>query len=131
MKKLMAFSIIFAFSITLVLAQTPQPSNGSVVIQTANPSATTPHRIWNLVITTKTTKRHLDSVSAAWKKDSIDLKFTKLQYKKGKLMILSGSVNFMSKDKQPSAMFTQDSIYLHPLQIKLNDKPGVFIRQLN
>jgi len=120
MKKRMAFLIIFVFSISLGWAQKPKPS------------ITKSYHTWNLTITPQTKKHYLDSVSAAWKKDSIDLKFSKLQYDdKGRLMIVSGSVNFMSKNKPLGGTFIQDSVFLRPIQIKLTDKPGTISQAIS
>jgi hypothetical protein len=112
MKKRMAGIIIFAISISWALCQTRESSTKGN------------HRTWNLVITPQTQKHSLDSVATAWRKDSIVLKFSKLEYSaEGRLMKIKGSVAIMGNEKKPSGTFSSDS--LKTFNIHLDDSWSV------
>jgi len=116
MKKRMTISLFLAFSITLGLAQNTKPINS------AN------QRTWVVLITPKTTKQYLDSIITTWKKDSIILKFSTLDYdSKGKLMKVKGSVEITSKGQHASGTFGPIN-KLEWLEIKLNDGLSVSIK---
>jgi PBP1b-binding outer membrane lipoprotein LpoB len=94
--------------------------------QPSAPAASEKPHNWVFGITPQTSIHAIDSVMMAWKKDSIALNFSKLEYDTlGKLTIVSGSVQFMAKGNLPSGKFTQDSISKKSLEIKLDDKPSV------
>ena len=85
-------------------------------------------RTWTVLITPKTTKQYLDSITTTWKKDSIILKFSTLEYNtKGKLIKVKGSVEITSKGQHASGTFGPIN-KLESLEIKLNDGPSVFLK---
>ena len=115
MKKRMACTIAFTIYITLAWAQTSKP-------------LTETHWGWVVTITPQTTKHYLDSVTTAWQKDSIVLKFSTLKYNaQGKLIKVKGSINVTAKGRHASGTFAPDK--LESLEIKASDSPGVSIRE--
>jgi hypothetical protein len=85
-------------------------------------------RSWDYVITQQTTKHNLDSLVSAWKNDSIDLKFSNIQFDSlGKLFKVEGSVYLVSMGKDVSGTFSQDSLGKKPIEIKLDNAPSVSI----
>src|SRR5580692_11300123 len=82
---------------------------------------------WDYVITAKTTKNNLDSLSAVLKNDSIDLKFSKMDFDSaGRLNKIAGSINFTGVGKNMSGSFSSDSIINKPFEIKLDNRPGEY-----
>ncbi len=108
MKKLLTGTVLFLFAITTGWSQTAA------------------HK-WSLFITPDSKKHSLDSVVAAWKKDGIDLQFTKLEYNKtGKLIKIQGTVNYTSKGNPVSGKFESEN--LESYEIKLTDKPTIHLK---
>jgi hypothetical protein len=117
MKKLMATLIFFAVSNTFVLAQTTKHAAKSHL------------RHWVLNITPDSKKTYLDSVAAAWKKDSIDLKFSVLKYdNNGKLVKFKGSVEIKRRNGEDHASGTFDNDEFKSVQVEVDDGPGVDIK---
>lgn len=115
MKKLLASIIILLVSINMIYAQTTKSaSNGKL-------------RTWAITLNPQTKKQYLDSVITAWKKDSIVLSFSKLDYNAaGKLVKVKGSVNVTSRGHHASGTFAPEKD-LVSLLIKVTDGPGVTI----
>jgi hypothetical protein len=112
MKKLLTGIILIAASATSVMAQSAGTDN---------------HRTWTLVITPATTKHTLDSVASAWRQESINLKFDKLNYSSsGKLTQVKGSVYVKMNAGPASGTFESDN--LRSIEIKIDDRPGVSIK---
>ena len=117
MKKILSAIFLFTVSIPFVWSQNSETlfSGG--------------HKTWTLDITPQTKKHYLDSVSTVWKKDSIELKFTILKYdSKGTLVKVKGSVNYTIKGSHVSGTFGPD--FKKPIEIKVDDRPGVSIKDL-
>lgn len=111
MKKRIAVIIAFTISICSAWAQTAKPSTPAT------------HWGWILIITPQTTKHSLDSVTIAWQKDSIILKFSTLKYNKhGKLAEIKGSLDVTAKGQHASGTFAPDK--LESLEIKASNNPG-------
>jgi hypothetical protein len=112
MKKLLASIILFGISITIGWSQS------------AKPSTVCTKRSWVLVITPQTKKQYIDSVTTAWKADSINLKFSKLEYNdKGILVKIKGSVDVGGS---PSGSFQSDNLVSY--EIKIEDVPELNIK---
>ena len=110
MKKLFATVVIISVSITAAWAQKP-----------SNPCT---KRSWVLNITPQTKKQYIDSVVTAWKNDSINLRFTVLEYNaKGLLEKIKGSVDVGGS---PSGTFGSDNLVSY--EIKIEDRPHLSIK---
>ncbi len=84
---------------------------------------------WDFVITSNTTKQNLDSVSTAWAKDSIDLKFTRVVFDSlGKLSKITGTVYMTSMGKHVSGEFAEDSLSKKPQEILMDNRPSITLR---
>jgi hypothetical protein len=113
MKKLLASIILFGISITMAWSQS------------AKPSVVCTKRSWVLVITPQTKKQYIDSVATAWKADSINLKFSKLEYNdKGLLVKIKGSVDI--NGGLPSSTFGSDNLVSY--EIKVEDRPELSVK---
>ncbi|HTB30427.1 MAG TPA: hypothetical protein VK808_00265 [Bacteroidia bacterium] len=113
MKKLLAGS---ASLVLLITAACNQP---------AKTEKTSTLKSLDYVITSKTSKNNLDSLTAALAKDSIDLKFSKVEFDStGRLSKIAGTLNFIGK--KMSGSFTSDSIVKKPFEIKLSDTSEYF-----
>jgi hypothetical protein len=116
MKKLYPAFIIPAAGI---LAACNQPA------KTADKVAT---KTWDYVITSQTSRQTLDSLSSTWSKDSINLKFSKVEMDSlGKLSKIVGSVDITSKGQLVSGTFSRDSLNQKAFEIKLDNRPGLYI----
>jgi hypothetical protein len=112
MKKILIILAIFTVSDTLVLAQTAKHAKGL-------------HH-WVLNINPDTKKSYLDSVVSAWKKDTIDLKFSALKYDaEGKLAKFKGSVEIRRREDHASGTFDNDEYT--SVRVEVDDGPGVDI----
>jgi hypothetical protein len=102
MKKLLASSLILMGSITLGWSQ---HSGGSA-------------HAWDLKITPESSKDHLDSVATAWKKDGIDLEFSKLEYNdKGKLVKIAATLKTKSTGDGPGGSFKSDDLKSEEIKV--------------
>jgi len=91
-----------ALSVLISTMACTQPSSPAI--------AEKPH-VWIFNITPQTTIHDIDSVSNSWRKDSIDLSFTKLEYTDdGKLIKIKGSMYIMPKGKHAGGTFTSDTL---------------------
>jgi len=112
MKKALAIIGISAV-LTITSCQPPQP---------ASPAGP---RTWVFNITPQTTIHDIDSVTMAWKKDTIELKITKLEYSdNGKLLKVKGSMKVMPKGT-PSGTFSSDSLVNWKLEV--DNKQGIIL----
>jgi hypothetical protein len=111
MKKLIVVIVVFVLSITIALSQ--------------NTSSGARHS-WVIVITPKTTIHQLDSLMAELEKANFILEISKLEYAKGKLVKIKGSVTYNSKSGLPNATFGSDN--LDSWEIKVDDKPSVSVK---
>ena len=105
MKNLLAAFVLIAVSVTSALAQTTKPSAQMKCVMPVDTFKGTRHtRV--LTITPKCRKTYLDSVAAAWAKDSIILTFTKMKYSlKGNVVSVAGSVVINVKGGKASGSF--------------------------
>ena len=93
--------------------------------QPQQPAAPAGPKTWVFNITPQTTIHDFDSVTMAWKKDSIALKFTKLEFTDaGKLLKIKGAMNIMPKGT-PSGTFASDSLYSYKLEV--NNRESISI----
>ena len=83
-------------------------------------------RLWALTITPLTTKQTLDSVATAWAKDSIVLKFAKVEFNKNLLEKIQFSVDVTSGGHHASGKFSSEN--LQTVEIKADDGPGISIK---
>jgi ABC-type glycerol-3-phosphate transport system substrate-binding protein len=87
------------------------------------------HWSMTLDVTPNSSKHALDSVAAAWAKDSVTLKFTNLKYDSlNKLTKFEGTVNVISKGRNVDATFSEDSS--RSMEINVDDNPGVFVKRI-
>ncbi len=120
MKKLS--SGIAALSLLSMIACNDAPKTAT----TATATTTTTPKNWDLVITSMTTKHQLDSVSAAWAKDSIDFKITKFENDStGKLAKVAGDIKMTFVKAGMSGSFNSDSIKWKPFKIKMSNQPRI------
>ncbi len=85
-----------------------------------------PHN-WELTITPHTSMHALDSVSQAWKKDSIGFTISKLEYNDAwKLIKVKGALTCLKKGTHVSGTFGSDSLVSYT--IKMDDSPSVEIK---
>ncbi len=91
----------------------------SIIACNESPKMTIPQgpKTWVFNITPQTSIHDIDSVTLAWKKDSIALKFTKLEFTDaGKLIKIKGAMNIMPKGT-PGGTFTSDSLSSYKLEV--------------
>ena len=118
MKKLITSITILIVSITVGWAQ-----NGSVGMSWSAAPAPAAHSVF---VSPHSSKQYLDSVSAAWKKDSIVLEFSKLKYDaSGKLVKVKGSVVANLKGSHTSGTFSSNN--LKGIDIRVG-RPGIEIK---
>lgn len=112
MKKLLIAIALLTISVTTMFAQQSNSRNP---------------RTWTLLITPKTQKAYLDSVSSAWKANGITLTFTTLKYNnQGRLVNVKGSVSEQVSGKSNvSGTFSLDK--QKTIEIEVTDKPSVSI----
>jgi hypothetical protein len=117
MKKLMASALLVMGTITVGMSQeskSPRP---------------VPTRTWTYVITPQSSRQTMDSLVADWKKNNIDLRFSKLEYSKsGKLEKIQGSVYIKANGSPASAKFSSDN--LQSIELKVDNGPGVSVKGL-
>jgi hypothetical protein len=84
---------------------------------------------WRLIITSKTTKVYLDSVSTAWASHNIVLKFTELKFntKGTKLLQVSGTIDYTTADGQHMTSQISAEKIKKAIEIKINDKPSISV----
>lgn len=84
---------------------------------------------WSLNITSKTTKAYLDSVSAAWAKSNIVLKFTELKFnsKGTKLLQVSGNIVYTTNDGQDMTGSINSEKIKKQIEVRITDKPSLSI----
>jgi hypothetical protein len=111
MKKLLSSIAFVIGSVTLVMSQTASTAN---------------HRTWTLVIKPTTTKHTLDSVTASWRQESINLKFTKLKFTSAGLVEVKGAVYVKTNNGPASGTFESEN--LQSIEITVDDRPGVSIK---
>ena len=117
MKKFVVGLVLFAAS-TVFLAQTQK--------KTYPPMAAT--HTWVLTITPETPKVYMDSVVNAWRNDSIDLRFSRLEYNgQYKLVRVKGTVCIKTKGSQASEKF--DYTNLKSCKIMVDNSPKVSIKE--
>lgn len=84
-------------------------------------------KTWVLIVTSQSKKQYIDSVTAAWKKDSIDLNFSELKYDaEGTLIKVKGTVYYTHNGSNVNGSFGPESP--GPLTIKLDDRPSIDLR---
>jgi hypothetical protein len=83
---------------------------------------------WSLVITPNTTQSYLDSVTAKWKRENIDLSISKFKCDaNGNLVKIKGSVVINTPaGNHASGEFKSEN--LASIQIKVDDSPNVSIK---
>ncbi len=83
-------------------------------------------RSFTMVINPNTSKYYIDSVTTEWKKENIDLKFSKLEYdENGKLVKVKGSVDVKAKGHHATGSFASES--LESFTINIDNRPGVSV----
>jgi hypothetical protein len=110
MRNLTLTLVVFIVSLVSAKASTQVESDG-------------PHS-WTIVINPNTPKHYIDSVTTEWKKENIDLKFSKLEYNEnGKLVKVKGSVDIKAGGYHARGSFASES--LESFTINVDDRPGV------
>ena len=112
MKKFSSFIIIVAASISMGFAQEAKKAEAK--------------NTWTFAITPNTKKAAIDSVIAAWRKNSIDFRIAKLNYDAtGKLTQIVGNIDIKANGSHASATFKSQD--LKAFKIVVDDSPAVSV----
>jgi hypothetical protein len=112
---------------TATNTKTATTSDSATAKRNTNAANSETSHSWSLIITPNTTKNHLDSVAAMWKKENIDLTISKFKCDaNGNLIEIKGLVTITTGNGSAKEEFKSEN--LSSIQIKVDDSPNVSVK---